>query len=900
MISKSGKLGQVAFWATPLVLASLLVVARTESYLLFHTLAELFAIFVAVIMSIVAWQMYSFTRNNYLMFLGCGYFWVAFLDLMHAMTSSGMNLFTSVTDINNTVQFWIYGRYFESILLLVSPVFLSKNLERRTVFFLLGVVAITGYWLVMSGRMPVMLVAGKGLTAFKVYSEYVIIAILSASILFLLRNRKYLDGRILNLMVVSITLTMFSELAFTFYVKVHDISNVLGHIFKLFSYWLIYTAVIRTTLREPFAAMARDVSTYDAIPEAILAIDSNGNVYQANKSAQKLSDSSGFELIGKHCHNLFHPRTNSSIECAICHYINSQQEINGLTMYLPELDKWYEYSLSHIVTGVKVTGMVQTIRDVTDRYYAEKIVRDTEERMQLILNSTYEAIYGVDLKGNCVFVNIACLKLLGYANEKELLGKNMHTLIHHHTRKGSVYPENSSPIYIAFKHGEGVHIDDEVLWRKDGSSFDAEYWSYPMHVNDQCIGLVVTFMDITERRKADLELNHSKNNLAKAQEIANIGSWSWDIASGDVVLSDEAYRIFGLKEDTQDITYVTFLKIVHEDDREYVIEQVNESLADPAHEFSIEHRIKRPSNEIRWIKGKAEISYSDEGRPVNLLGVIYDITEQKKAELVLRSYQADLAEQVKERTLELSAANQQLQQLDHLKSMFIASMSHELRTPLNSIIGFTGVMLNGMTGELNSLQENQLRRVQSSAQHLLSLISDIIDISKIEADRIDVVVERLNLADIVNEAINTVTSMADSKGIRLTVNMDRNIPLETDRIRLKQVLINLISNAVKYTEHGEVSVRVNQSNRDISIQVQDTGVGMKPDDLKKIFNAFERIDNKLSVKSGGAGLGLYLTRKLLETVLNGSISVESEIDKGTIFTVTVPARLIDSKEYKLM
>lgn len=900
MVIKTNSLGQAAFWATPVILVALLLYAKTESYLLFHTLAELFAIFVALIMSIVAWQMYSFTRNNYLVFLGCGYFWVAFLDLMHTMTFPGMNMFPAVTNTNFTVQFWIYGRYFEAMLLLVSPVFLYKSLSRIGTFASMSVVALAGYVMVMSNAMPVMFVQGKGLTDAKIYSEYFIIAVLFLSILLLWKKREYIDRRILNLVVISIVLTMFSEMAFTFYVRVYDISNILGHILKLFSYWLIYTAVIRTTLREPFAAMARNVSTYDAVPEAILAVDSNGKVYQANKSAISLSGMTASQLTGQSCHELFHPQTNGNNKCAICHYIKKHQPVSGITQYLPEKGKWFEYSLSPIVTGYRTMGVVQTIRDVTEKYYAQQIIRDTEQRLQLILNSTFEAIYGVDLLGNCMFVNKACIELLGYQDESEMLGRNMHDMIHHHTRWGDVYPENESPIYIAFRRGDGVHIDDEVLWRKDGSSFDAEYWSYPMHVNAKFIGVVVTFIDVTERRRENIQLQQSQSSLSKAQEIAHVGSWGWDVESGDLEWSDETYRIYGLHRGSDKITYVTFLEMIHVQDREKVIDSINTALSEHSLECNFEHRIVRLNGETRWVNEKAEVSYCDNGRPKTMFGVVYDITEQKKAELVLRSYHDELESQVKERTAELSAANQQLQQLDHLKSMFIASMSHELRTPLNSIIGFTGVMLNGLTGDLNSLQLNQLQRVQNSAQHLLSMISDIIDISKIEADRVDVLVEHLNLNEIINDAINTVSTMADSKGIRIKVFMHDDISIDTDRIRMRQVLINVLSNAVKYTEHGEVQVVVEMNAGNICISISDTGVGIKMEDIDKIFRPFERIDNKLSVKSGGAGLGLYLTKKLLESVLNGSIEVKSELNKGTTFTVTVPGMLDQTREYMSM
>lgn len=377
-------------------MAGLLIYSRFESYLLFHTLAELFAILVAVLMSIVAWQMYSFTRNNYLMFLGCGYFWIAMLDLVHALTFKGMNIYPDVTGSNMTTQLWVASRYLEAALLLVAPVFLLRSIPRGAVFSIFAGLAIVSYLLIINGHFPVAYIEGKGLSPFKIYSEYTIITMLALSIVFLWKRRELLEMRIAKLMIGAVMLTMGSELAFTFYFTVYDVSNLVGHIFKLFSYWLIYVAVICTTLREPFAAMARDVSTYDAIPDAILAVDKDGTVYQANQAALALADEPASGLIGQHCHNTLHPNPNGPETCPVCHHIENQEPVKGMTLYLPELEKWFEYSLSSIGTNSKTTGMVQTIRDTTDKFLAEKARHETEQQLHLLLNSTFEAIYGID------------------------------------------------------------------------------------------------------------------------------------------------------------------------------------------------------------------------------------------------------------------------------------------------------------------------------------------------------------------------------------------------------------------------------------------------------------------------------------------------------------------------
>ncbi|GAB6143906.1 transporter substrate-binding domain-containing protein [Desulfocicer niacini] len=265
----------------------------------------------------------------------------------------------------------------------------------------------------------------------------------------------------------------------------------------------------------------------------------------------------------------------------------------------------------------------------------------------------------------------------------------------------------------------------------------------------------------------------------------------------------------------------------------------------------------------------------------------------------------------------LSEANRNLKKLDQLKSMFIASMSHELRTPLNSIIGFTGVIVQGMTGPLNDKQKDHLTRVYNSARHLLSLITDVIDISKIEAGRIDVYPEDLLLSEIVDEAVINIEPQLKAKQLKLLQYIPRDLKLHTDRKRLLQCIINYLSNAVKFTEtgsitltagrcgsrpSGEISQRptegISENNcgdnpdERMEILVTDTGIGIPERDHPRLFEAFERLDSHLRIKSGGTGLGLYLTRKLVTEILGGDIVFQSEEGRGSTFGFVIPITLV--------
>lgn len=267
------------------------------------------------------------------------------------------------------------------------------------------------------------------------------------------------------------------------------------------------------------------------------------------------------------------------------------------------------------------------------------------------------------------------------------------------------------------------------------------------------------------------------------------------------------------------------------------------------------------------------------------------------------SHAATLEKKVAERTLELEKANRKLLEIDRTKSMFIASMSHELRTPLNSVIGFSSIILNEWVGPLNDEQKENLAIVLRAGEHLLSLINDVIDVSKIEAGQLEINREKFDLHDVVAETVSALSKEIRDKGMELRVESERRIMMYTDRRRLLQCMLNLLNNAAKYTEKGYISMctrRVDNerataplafqpSCRDlVEIAVEDTGIGIRSEDSPKIFEPFIRLDSPLHSRVSGTGLGLYLTQKLVMEVLKGEIRFESEYGRGSRFVMLIP------------
>lgn len=541
----------------------------------------------------------------------------------------------------------------------------------------------------------------------------------------------------------------------------------------------------------------------------------------------------------------------------------------GMTVYaesdlsaLPALER--ERSDFFMLLATLGTGLILLISGLFFYFQSirrEKIkVEDSESRLRLLLESVSGGIWGQSKDGLCTFVNAAAAAMLGYRTD-ELLGQLMHRVVHHSFSDGQPYPQDSCPIIMTAHDGQPRIEKNAILWRRDGSSFPVEYATYPMFRDGQLEGVVVVFDDITERLQLKQQMKERDAVYTAAIQTSVDGFWVVDMNANLLEVNEAYLRRSGYS--MEEVLHMVVADFEAGDSTGRMAGCIEKIMLQGNCEF--ESRLQTKDGSI-WDVAMA-VSYA----PIaggRLFCFIRDITEHKQ--------QAKL----------LEAARLKAESASRAKSDFLANMSHEIRTPMNAVIGFSELALDE---EDAITQREYLRQILDSSKALLGILNDILDFSKIEARQLSLDVRVFDLDELLDNLQRMFSSRAREPELALSVHKAAQVPrwLFGDALRLRQILTNLLGNALKFTRQGAVSLSVTQTgNNDSGVEldfcIRDTGVGMNSEQLSALFQPFVQADNSITRRFGGTGLGLTISRNLA-LMMGGDIRAESAEGEGSTF-----------------
>jgi len=378
----------------------------------------------------------------------------------------------------------------------------------------------------------------------------------------------------------------------------------------------------------------------------------------------------------------------------------------------------------------------------------------------------------------------------------------------------------------------------------------------------------------------------SKRRLQLALAGARMGVWEWNLRTNAIVWSPECLPILGI--DRFEGTLDDFVAMVHPEDRERGFAATRQAIEERT-DMSVEVRIVRADGQVRWISNLGRIEYGADGSPDRMVGTVQDITDRRRVAEELERHRDRLEELVRERTSQLEEARTRAEAATRAKSAFLANMSHEIRTPMNAILGLVQLL---QRDQPTPAQADRLGRIEAATRHLLAVINDVLDLSKIEAGRLELDDVDFDLAELLESVRSLIADKAGEKHLALTVERG-GVPLALrgDPMRLSQALLNLAGNAVKFTDRGFVAIRA-RCDREaadgvtVRFEVEDSGPGIEPEQRSRLFLAFEQADNSTTRRYGGSGLGLSIARHLAR-LMGGDAGVESTPGAGSTFWFTV-------------
>lgn len=617
----------------------------------------------------------------------------------------------------------------------------------------------------------------------------------------------------------------------------------------------------------------------NAAADGIRIVNKDFTVKTLNDTMVKLAGVKKEKAVGMKCSDMFKADFCGTENCSIVKALKEKKTFHRETVRSrPDGEKIY---CLEVVTPLKdangnIIGIIEDFRDISELKRIEEKLRESEEKFRIITSSAYDAIIMIDSDGNVSYWNKSAERIFGYKAE-EILGKNLHYLIapkslHEAYDKG----------FRKFKEtGEGTAVGRTLELtglKKDGTEILVELSLSSVKIKNKwhAIGVI---RDITERKKIEKEIKirdeaikSSINGIAITDSMGNI-----------VYVNDSFLKMWRYDRPDE----VIGKPIVSFWERNENYRKVMNKLVDSGG-WTGELIGKRKDRTTFPVQLSINFVKDENNNISNIFASFVDITEQKKAE-----------EELKRKQERIEKQNIQLKKLDKIKTNFLNITSHELRTPMSAIKGYTQMMLKGTLGKITDEQKKALNVVLRNINRLDNLIRDILDVSRLESGTMKFLPEQVDIKEIISQVTETMQSFADTKKIQIKTMIQKDLPkLFVDPERIKQVIINITNNAIKFSpENSTIYIRVKKDKKDrILFEIQDFGKGIPKNKQKKIFETFYQVDSGMDRKFGGAGLGLAISRGIILSH-GGKIWVESKVGKGSTFKFTLPIKpVVDHEE----
>jgi PAS domain S-box-containing protein len=390
-----------------------------------------------------------------------------------------------------------------------------------------------------------------------------------------------------------------------------------------------------------------------------------------------------------------------------------------------------------------------------------------------------------------------------------------------------------------------------------------------------------TQQDVTAQTEAQTRLRQSEERLSLALQASRLGMWEWHVLTDTLMWADELKKMFGLKP-SEKVTYKKYMRLIHPLDRERTEKTIRHAMQ-TGEEYSVEHRAIWPDGSVHWLLGQGK-AFMEGGRAVRMLGTVLDIDDRKKAEADNRR-----TERLKAANVILRAQRQQLVDLNNSKDEFISVASHQLRTPATGVKQYIGMLLQGYCGRLTRDQRAFLEVAYESNERELQIIDNLLKVAQVDAGKVVLAKSKIDITALITKVLKDQASTFEARhqGIEF-IRPRSHVAANADGHHLCMVLENIIDNASKYSPEGKaITIRLLADHKQVRIAIEDHGVGIAEEDIKRLFQKFSRIDNPLSTQVGGTGIGLYWAKRIID-LHGGTIDVVSKADHGSIFTITIP------------